>query len=99
MRNYSLGKLFEVSALTLGGGGIGQVWGETSQDEAIATVCDAYCAGIRLFDMAPLYGDGEAERVMGWLLQTGIRRIFVLRPSVWLVRFQESRLKLDCATP
>jgi aryl-alcohol dehydrogenase-like predicted oxidoreductase len=71
MRNNSLGKLFEVSALTLGGGGIGQVWGETSQEEAIATVRDAYSAGIRLFDMAPLYGDGEAERVMGLAFADG----------------------------
>lgn len=71
MQSNSLGKLFEVSALTLGGGGIGQVWGETSRDEAIATVRDAYAAGIRLFDMAPLYGDGEAERVMGLAFAEG----------------------------
>ena len=27
-----------ISALTLGGGGLGQVWGETSREEAVATV-------------------------------------------------------------
>ena len=27
-----------ISALTLGGGGLGQVWGETTREEAIATV-------------------------------------------------------------
>ena len=28
----------KVSSLTLGGGGIGQVWGETTSEEAIKTV-------------------------------------------------------------
>jgi aryl-alcohol dehydrogenase-like predicted oxidoreductase len=66
-----LGKLFSVSALTLGGGGIGQVWGDTSRDEAIATVLAAYEGGIDLFDMAPLYGRGEAETVMGLAFENG----------------------------
>lgn len=65
MKKNTLGELFETSRLTLGGGGIGQVWGATSRSEAIATVQDAYNAGITLFDMAPLYGNGEAELVMG----------------------------------
>ena len=65
MRYSSLGGCFEASRLTLGGGGIGQVWGETDRDESVATVRVAYEAGINFFDLAPLYGDGEAERVLG----------------------------------
>ena len=65
MQQRQLGNLYPTGALTLGGGGIGQVWGPTTQDEAIATVRAAYDGGIRLFDMAPLYGRGEAETVMG----------------------------------
>ena len=38
MEKRSLGKLGIVSALTLGGGGIGQVWGHTTRQEAVATV-------------------------------------------------------------
>lgn len=71
MQHNRLGTLFEVSALTLGGGGIGQVWGETTREEAVATVRDAYAAGITFFDMAPMYGDGEAERVMGHAFADG----------------------------
>jgi aryl-alcohol dehydrogenase-like predicted oxidoreductase len=71
MQQNNLGSLFEVSALTLGGGGIGQVWGETTQQEAIATVREAYAAGVTFFDMAPMYGDGEAERVMGHAFADG----------------------------
>ena len=71
MQYNMLGQLFEVSAYTLGGGGIGQVWGETGREEAVATVREAYDAGITLFDMAPLYGNGEAERVMGLAFPDG----------------------------
>jgi len=60
-----LGKLWPVSALTLGGGGLGQVWGVTSRAEAVATVREAVEAGVTLLDLAPRYGDGEAERVVG----------------------------------
>jgi aryl-alcohol dehydrogenase-like predicted oxidoreductase len=65
MRMNSFGKLAPVSALTLGGGGIGMVWGETSFDECLATVHAAVAAGINLIDLAPRYGDGTAERVVG----------------------------------
>jgi aryl-alcohol dehydrogenase-like predicted oxidoreductase len=65
MRQISFGKLWPVSALTLGGGGIGMVWGETTFDECIGTVHEAVAAGINLIDLAPSYGDGRAERVVG----------------------------------
>lgn len=65
MERRTLGKVGEVSVLTLGGGGLGQVWGPTSREEATATVREAVDAGINLLDVAPGYGDGEAERVVG----------------------------------
>lgn len=66
METRSFGPLDPVSALTLGGGGLGQVWGATTRNEAIATVHEAIAGGITLLDMAPSYGrDGEAERVIG----------------------------------
>ena len=55
----------QVSSLTLGGGGIGQVWGETTKQEAIKTVHLALDHGINHYDVAPMYGKGEAERVLG----------------------------------
>jgi aryl-alcohol dehydrogenase-like predicted oxidoreductase len=65
MERRHLGKLWPVSALSLGGGGLGQVWGETTFAECVATVEAALAAGIDLFDLAPRYGDGTAERVVG----------------------------------
>src|SRR6202048_5225365 len=65
MRQNSFGKLPPVSALTVGGGGIGMVWGETSFDECVATVHAAVAVGINLIDLAPRYGDGKAEQGVG----------------------------------
>jgi aryl-alcohol dehydrogenase-like predicted oxidoreductase len=65
MQQHSFGGLWPVSALTLGGGGLGMVWGETTFDECVATVHDAVTAGITLIDLAPRYGDGKAEEVVG----------------------------------
>ncbi len=55
----------KVSALSLGGGGIGQVWGLTTREEAVATTREAVDCQINWIDVAPGYGDGEAERVVG----------------------------------
>ena len=55
-----------ISALTLGGGGIAGIWGDTARVEAIATVHAAINAGITMLDVAPSYGPGhEAEQVVG----------------------------------
>jgi aryl-alcohol dehydrogenase-like predicted oxidoreductase len=65
MQQHHLGKLWPVSALTLGGGGLGMVWGETTFEECVATVHAAVEAGINLLDLAPSYGAGKAEEVVG----------------------------------
>ena len=65
MKKRTFGRLGEISALTLGGAGIGKVWGPTSHEEAVATVREAVEAGITFLDVAPSYGNGEAELVIG----------------------------------
>jgi aryl-alcohol dehydrogenase-like predicted oxidoreductase len=65
MEQRTLGPVGPVSVLTLGGGGLGQVWGATTREECVATVREAAESGITLFDMAPLYGNGLAEEVLG----------------------------------
>ena len=65
MQQRKFGKLGSVSSLTLGGGGIGQVWGETTREESIRTVHKAIDSGINFLDVAPSYGQGEAETVVG----------------------------------
>jgi aryl-alcohol dehydrogenase-like predicted oxidoreductase len=65
MQQNTFGRLFPVSTLTLGGGGLGMLWGPTTFDECVATVHAAVAAGINLLDLAPRYGDGKAEQVVG----------------------------------
>jgi len=65
MRQHAFGPLAPVSTLTLGGGGLGMLWGETTFEECVATVRAAVEAGITLLDLAPRYGNGKAERVVG----------------------------------
>ena len=65
MKQKPFGRLWPVSMLTLGGGGLGMLWGPTTFDECVATVHDAVSAGINLLDLAPRYGDGKAEEVVG----------------------------------
>ena len=65
MKLHPFGSLFPVSTLTLGGGGLGMLWGQTTFEECVATVHAAIAAGINLLDLAPRYGDGKAESVVG----------------------------------
>jgi aryl-alcohol dehydrogenase-like predicted oxidoreductase len=75
MRTAPLGSLGEVSRLTLGGGGIGQIWGDTSHDEAVATLRSALDAGITLLDAAPTYRNCEAfiGETFGGRLPAGVK--------------------------
>ena len=43
-----------VSALTLGGGGIGNVWGETTREESVLSINLAIESGINHLDVAPM---------------------------------------------
>jgi aryl-alcohol dehydrogenase-like predicted oxidoreductase len=65
MQQHKFDGLAPVPTLTLGGGGLGMLWGETTHDECVATVHAAIAAGINLIDLAPRYGDGKAELVVG----------------------------------
>lgn len=66
MRYRRLGRTgLVVSEIGLGGGGIGHVWGETTDDEIAETIAFAMAEGINFYDVAPSYGDGAAERNLG----------------------------------
>jgi aryl-alcohol dehydrogenase-like predicted oxidoreductase len=66
MDTRNFGRLGSISAFTLGGGGIGGVWGTTQHTEAVETVRMAVDAGITMLDLAPTYGtEHEAELVAG----------------------------------
>ena len=53
------------SRLGLGTAPLGNLYAEVSEEGAAATIAAAWAAGIRVFDTAPLYGHGLAERRLG----------------------------------
>lgn len=66
MRYRKLGRTgLVVSEIGLGGGGIGHVWGETTDEEIGETIALAMREGINFYDVAPSYGNGAAERNLG----------------------------------
>ena len=78
MRYRRLGRTgLVVSEVGLGGGGIGHVWGETSEDEVAETIALALNEGINFFDVAPGYGDGRAEENLGRALGDDRSRVLV----------------------
>lgn len=54
-----------VSEVGFGGGGIGGVWGATSDAQGRRAVHRALELGVNFFDAAPGYGNGRAESVLG----------------------------------
>ena len=66
-----------VSRAGFGGGGIGQVWGPTDEQEAIAAVHRALELGVTFFDVAPSYGDGKAEEALGKALESRAESVVI----------------------
>src|SRR4029450_9091944 len=97
MQMRSFGQFGEVSALTLGGGGIGNCFGAVGRAEGVGTggaalggaealslVRAALDAGITMIDVAPGYGDGEAETVVGEALGGVLRDELLITTKVGL---------------
>jgi D-threo-aldose 1-dehydrogenase len=72
----------EVSRLGFGTASIGGLYTEVSDRDATAVVERAWEVGVRLFDTAPLYGYGLAERRLGSVLATRPRTAFTLSTKV-----------------
>ncbi|MDX8032687.1 aldo/keto reductase [Lentzea sp. BCCO 10_0856] len=71
-----------VSRLGLGTSPLGNLFTEVTDDEARAVVDAAWEAGVRIFDTAPHYGLGLAERRLGAALKDRPRDEFVLSTKV-----------------
>lgn len=71
-----------MTQIGLGGAPLGNLFAAITDDEASATVDAAWDAGIRLFDTAPLYGQGLSEVRLGKALRHRPRDEFVLSTKV-----------------
>lgn len=72
----------ELTELGLGAAQFGNLFRETSDEEAASAVDAAWRAGIRYFDTAPHYGLGLSERRLGALLREYPRDEFVVSTKV-----------------
>jgi D-threo-aldose 1-dehydrogenase len=72
----------DVSVLGFGGAPLGDIYQVLDDATAIATVETAAQAGITLFDVAPLYGQGMAEHRFGTALRRQPAGSFVLSSKV-----------------
>jgi D-threo-aldose 1-dehydrogenase len=68
--------------LGLGTAQLGNLYRETTEDEATVTVDTAWDGGVRYFDTAPHYGLGLSERRLGERLATRPRDEYVLSTKV-----------------
>ena len=71
MKQRQLGDLWPVSPLTISAAGLASIWGETPEQEGIATLHAALEAGINHIDVAPSYGRGRAEQLLGKAMSGG----------------------------
>jgi len=58
----------EVSVLGFGGAGIGNLYRELADEDALAAVRESFDSGVRYFDTAPFYGFGLSELRVGTAL-------------------------------
>ena len=66
-----------VSALGLGCMGMSEFYGPRDETESLATLNHALDRGVNFLDTADMYGSGHNEQLVGQLLQTRRREVFV----------------------
>lgn len=82
----------ELAAFGLGCAGIGGLFQDVSEAQAIATVDAAWVQGVRYFDTAPYYGYTKSEHRLGAALRHHPRDDFVLSTKVGRLMTPRPRL-------
>jgi voltage-dependent potassium channel beta subunit len=72
----------KVSTVALGGW-INYGEGKVAEDDAQRVVTSAYNSGVNFFDLADIYGNGQAETQMGWLLREFPRHTLVISSKLF----------------
>ncbi|MBR1091892.1 aldo/keto reductase [Bradyrhizobium manausense] len=81
MRTARLANL-DVTSIGLGTAPLGGLFSAVSDEDAEATIAQAWSLGVRFFDTAPLYGFGLAERRLGAFLRQQKRDEFAISTKV-----------------
>ncbi|XP_037795324.1 L-galactose dehydrogenase-like [Penaeus monodon] len=72
----------QVSRLSLGGGPIGGLYGNTLETECVNMIHSALKSGVNYIDTAPWYGNGRSEEVLGKALKDVPRSAYYIGTKV-----------------
>ncbi|WP_318388804.1 aldo/keto reductase [Enterobacter sp.] len=86
-------KDLNASAVGFGCWAIGGTWNNVTDDESVRAIRAAIDAGINFFDVAPVYGKGHAETVLGKALQHEKRHEVIIATKCGLPWSQDERKK------
>jgi aryl-alcohol dehydrogenase-like predicted oxidoreductase len=92
MKNKQI-KDLNASAVGFGCWAIGGTWNNVSDNESIKAIKAAIDNGINFFDVAPVYGKGHAETVLGQALKTESRDNIIIATKCGLPWSQDERKK------
>src|SRR3989304_10116933 len=82
-KRVKLGKTnVQIPQLGIGTNPLGGLHDDIPHDEALAVVEKSWEIGIRFFDVAPVYGYGKAEKIVGEVLQRKNRDDYILTTKV-----------------
>ncbi|GAM74859.1 putative aldo/keto reductase [Vibrio ishigakensis] len=91
---YKQIKDLNASAVGFGCWAIGGTWNNVSDEESIKSIKAAIDTGINFFDVAPVYGKGHAETVLGQALKNESRDKIIIATKCGLPWSQDERKKL-----
>lgn len=90
---YKQIKDINASAIGFGCWAIGGTWNNVTDDESIRAVKAAIESGINFFDVAPVYGKGHAETVLGKALKGEQRESIIIATKCGLPWSKDERRK------
>jgi len=84
----------EIPRISFGAWAIGgSWWGDVDDNDSIRAIDAAFEHGVRLFDTAPIYGDGHSEEIVGKALVG--KREKVLIATKWGLKKEGKRISID----
>ena len=87
----------QISAIGVGCWNMGGDWDSSEEKTSIKVIHDAIDLGVNFFDVAPVYGWGVSETVLGKALKEGgLRNKVLIASKGGLLRSEERRVGKEC---